>query len=156
GATTWMDGEAVFRLAPNLTPSQNATDYFAPTNWSQLDAADIDLGGSGPVIFDAPGVTPSELVMGLGKDAVAYLLNRKNLGGIGGALATAHVARDQIINAAVAYTTSQGTYVVFRATGIGCPGTGSGLTAVKIGAASPPTLSVAWCAGTTGRGSPMM
>jgi hypothetical protein len=156
-AATWMDGEAIIRLGPNLAASQNTTDYFAPSNWSQLDATDLDLGGSGPILFTVPGATPSELAIALGKDGYAYLLDRKNLGGIGAAVASSRVSRDQIINAAVAYTTSQGTYVVFRGAGVGCPGgTGGGLTALKIGAASPPTISVAWCAGPTGRGSPMV
>jgi hypothetical protein len=41
--------------------------------------------------------------------------------------------------------------------GIGCPnGTSGDLVAVKIGAASPPTLSVAWCADSKGQGSPIV
>jgi outer membrane protein assembly factor BamB len=53
-----------------------------------------------------------------------------------------------IINAAATYTTSKGTYLVFKGNGSGCPsGQSGGLTALKIGAANPPTLSVAWCHG---------
>jgi hypothetical protein len=90
-------------------------------------------------------------------DGNAYLLDRKNLGGIGGAVATAQVSSDRIINAAVAYRTTQGSYVVFKGNGVGCPNGSSGqLTALKIGAASPPTISVARCAGPAGAGSPMV
>lgn len=156
-ATTWMDGEAIIRLGPNLAASQNTVDYFAPSDWAALDARDVDLGGSGPIIFDVPGATPSELVMGLGKDGKAYLLDRKNLGGIGGALAITQVSSDRIIQAAAAYRTAQGSYVVFKGHGTGCPNGSSGqLTALKISPASPPTVSVAWCAGPAGAGSPMV
>lgn len=157
GATTWSDGEAIIRLGPNLAASPATTDYFAPSNWAQLDSGDVDLGGSNPIVFDVPGATPTELVMGLGKDGNVYLLNRKNLGGVGTALASAHVSRDLIINGAVAYATAQGTYVAFKGTGIGCPtGTSGRVTALKIGASSPPTISVAWCSGPPGAGSPMV
>jgi hypothetical protein len=57
--------------------------YFTPSNWRQLDAADLDVGGSGPVVVDVPGATPSHLVVALGKNGVAYVLDRQNLGGIG-------------------------------------------------------------------------
>ena len=40
------------------------------------------MGGSGPLLVDVPGATPSRLVVAMGKDAIAYLLNRDNLGGI--------------------------------------------------------------------------
>jgi hypothetical protein len=51
-----------------------------------------------------------------------------------------------IINAAAAYPTSQGTYVVLRWSGVGCPGGAGDLVALKIDAAAPPQISVAWCA----------
>ena len=52
-------------------------------------------------------------------------------------------------------TAPSGTYVVFMGTGMGCPGGNSGsLTALKIGAG--PSISVAWCAGDYGLGSPMV
>jgi hypothetical protein len=147
----------VYRLGTNLATTQATADYFAPTGWKQLDSGDTDLGGSGAVLFDVPGATPSELVMALGKDGNAYLFNRNNLGGIGTALATKQVSNSAIINAEAAYRTSQGSYVVFRGSGAGCPpGTSGPLVAVKIAAANPPTLSVAWCAGSGGAGSPMV
>jgi hypothetical protein len=59
-----------------------------------------------------------------------------------------------IINAAAAYPTSQGTYVVLRWSGVGCPGGAGDLVALKIDAAAPPQISVAWCARQNGSGSP--
>ena len=58
------------------------TDYWAPTNWFSLDNGDTDLGGVSAMLIDVPGATPSQLVLALGKDGNAYLVNRNNLGGI--------------------------------------------------------------------------
>jgi hypothetical protein len=149
GALSWADGEAVIRLGPDLKFSQNDPDYFATTNWSALDAADNDLGGVGPVLFSVPGATPSELAIALGKDGSAYLIDRTNLGGVGKSLDSIPVATGQIITAAAAYTTSKGTYVVFK-------GYSSMLTALLITAAAPPKITMAWSANPNGRGSPMV
>jgi len=94
--------------------------------------------------------------MALGKDRRAYLLDQANLGGMDAQpLAGAAVAGGTIINAAVAYTTSLATYVVFRGAGAGCPaGQTGGLTAIKVSATSPPALSIAWCGGVAAASSP--
>jgi hypothetical protein len=87
------------------------------------------------------------LVVGLGKDGNAYVLDRGKLGGISSPLVLASVATGTIINAAAAYTTAQGSYVVFQAKGK-CPSGQSGaLAAFKISAASPPAITMAWCGG---------
>jgi hypothetical protein len=165
GARTWGGGEAVIRLGPGATFSGEPRDYFAPSNWPPLDAADLDVGGSGPVVLEVPGATPSHVVVALGKNGVAYVLNRQNLGGIGTGDGTTgegvqsrHVASGPIITAAAAYTVASGTYVVFTATGtgLGCPGTPGNLVALKLGATAPPTITVAWCADTHGRGAPIV
>jgi outer membrane protein assembly factor BamB len=164
GANTWMGGEAVLRFAPGVNFS-DPVDYFVPSDWAFLDATDLDLGGSGPVVFDAPGATPSQLVVALGKNGVAYLLDRNNLGGVGTGdgmvgegIQSAPVSMGAIINAAAAYTTASGTYVVFESTdvGIGCPDSPGDLVALKISATAPPTISVAWCADNLGGGSPIV
>ena len=72
----WGNGEAIIRLQPGPVFSGNSTDYWAPTNWLQLDNGDTDLGGCGPVVITVNGATPSKLVLALGKDGKAYLLNR--------------------------------------------------------------------------------
>src|SRR5439155_116340 len=78
----------------------------------------------------------------------AYLLNRANLGG-GGVMPLAILqVGGTIITAAVAYTTPNGSYVVFKGSGVGCPNMTTGaFTAIKVSATSPPRLSIAWCAG---------
>ena len=78
----WMGGEAIIRLQAGPIFTGQPTDYWAPTNWFSLDNGDTDLGGVSAMLIDVPGATPSQLVLALGKDGNAYLLNRNNLGGI--------------------------------------------------------------------------
>jgi hypothetical protein len=168
GTKTWAQGEAVIRLQPGPVYSNQPKDYFAPSNWLQMDDTDADLGGSGPLVVDVPGATPSALVVALGKNGVAYLLDRANLGGLGAGngttgegVASAQVANGAIINAATSYTTGSGPFVVFltqrNTIGVGCPAGQSGdLVALKLGATAPPTISVAWCAENLGGGSPIV
>jgi hypothetical protein len=164
-ASTWMGGEAIIRLGPGAKFNGNPADYFTPSNWRRLDSGDDDLGGSGPVLIDVPGATPSALVLALGKNGVAYLLDRNNLGGVGKGdgirsegVQSRKVSTGRIINAAAAYTTTSGTYATFATTGagIGCPGHSGNLIALRIGATSPPSIDVAWCADNEGRGSPIV
>ena len=89
---TWAGSEAVIRLQPGPVFSGSTVDYFAPTNWASLDSSDDDLGGSGPVLVDVPGATPSALVVPIGKDGKAYLLNRNNLGGVSAPLLLVELA----------------------------------------------------------------
>jgi hypothetical protein len=133
----WDGGEAVIRFQPGPIFSNNPSDYWAPTNWPQLDDADLDLGGSGPLLMDVPGATPSQLVVALGKDGNAYLLNRDNLGGITSPIATRHVTNQAIIQGAATYRTNQGTYVACRASQYE-------LSAFRITASNPPTLVPGW------------
>ena len=157
GAATWQGGEALLRFSAGPAFSGLAADYFAPGNWKALDAGDVDIGGTGPVLVDVPGADPSELVVGLGKDGNIYLAGRADMGGIGGQLAVARVASNEIINAAASYSTAQGTYVVFKGDGTSCPaGQAGDLTAVRITATSPPGIATAWCASQNGLGSPMV
>jgi hypothetical protein len=157
GDGNWGGGEAVIKFPTTLVqPAPTATrEYFVPTNWTALDTSDADLGGTGPILLSVPGATPSNLIVALGKDGKAYLLDAANLGGLSAAPLTSRtVAPGAIINAAVAYTTATGSYVVFRGAGTGCPGATGGLTAIKVSATAPPALSIAWCAGVNATSSP--
>jgi len=147
---TWGGGEAVIRFQPGPIFSGNLSDYWVPMNWLQLDAGDFDLGGSSPLLVDVPGATPSALVVALGKDGNAYLVNRNNLGGITVPVALLHVA-DRIFGAAATYRTNQGTYVAFRAG----PST---LASFRVTATSPPTITPVWNSGMnqSGCGSPFV
>jgi hypothetical protein len=130
---TWQETESILRWTPGPTFSGSPSDFFAPSNFYELDQGDIDLGGTAPILVDLKGPPAVSLVIALGKDGNIYLVDRNNLGGIGGALFQLHVANDEIITAAASYTTAQGTYVVFKVTGgIGCPGAVGDLVAVRL------------------------
>ena len=147
----WDGGEAVIRFQPGPIFSGDPSDYWVPINWLQLDGPDLDLGSSGPLLVDVPGATPSHLVVALGKDGNAYLVNRDNLGGIGLPVASTHVADTEIAQAAVTYRTNESTYVAFRAST-------QMLTAFRITAADPPAIVNAWSVerGNGGCGSPFV
>jgi outer membrane protein assembly factor BamB len=158
GGPTWGDSEAVLRLSPgpSFDPA-DTTSYFAPSNWPALDAADLDLAGTAPVLVDLPGAAHSQLVIALGKDGNMYVVDRTNLGGIGGQLLTMQVASNAIINAAASYHTSRGTYVVFKGDGVGCQsGANGNVTAMRLLPTDPITAEVAWCATSGGLGSSMV
>jgi len=156
-AIRWAGGEALLRFNAGPAFSGKSADFFAPADWHMLDIMDRDLGGTGPMILDLPGATPAKLLVGLGKDGKVYLVDRNNLGGVGRPVAVAKVATNPVINAAAAYTTSRGTYVVFKGNGSDCPAGQSGdLTAVRIMPGNPPTVKTAWCARQNGAGSPMV
>jgi len=147
-AGSWSGGEAIIRFQPGPVFSQQTTDFWAPTNWSSLDSSDLDIGGSGPLLVDVPGATPSSLIVALGKDGNAYVLNRANLGGVSAPLAKSKVSSSAIIQAAATYQATGGTYVVFAAN--------SDLTALRVGASSPPTITSVWTEAENGSGSPFV
>jgi hypothetical protein len=155
GARSWSDGNAVFRLAPGLRRSDDRKDYFAPSDWKLLDRRDEDLGGSNPVALNVPAAGGNKaLLLALGKDRKAYLLDRNNLGGIGGQLARETVSDLRIITAPAAYPVGNDVFVAFQAPGAHCPGSGRGeLTVLKITGSAPPRMSTAWCGDLRGRGS---
>jgi PQQ enzyme repeat len=149
GTSTWGGQEAVVRLQAGPVFSGSTEDYWAPTNWMSLDSGDSDLGGSGPILVDVPGATPSALVVAIGKDRNAYLLNRNNLGGVSAPLAQSSVSSGTIIGAAASYRTSLGTWVVLR------PTSGT-LTAFRITATNPPAIASGWSVSSSGRTAPFV
>jgi outer membrane protein assembly factor BamB len=159
---TWQESEGVFRLDPGPSFTQQSADYFAPSDWSNLDQGDIDLSGSQPLVLDAPGMSPTTLVMAQGKDGNLYLLDRTDLGGVGAAkVGTLNVLSGQISNAGASATVGGTTYVVVRpnggGSGVGCPnGTSGDLVAVKLDPGAAQKMSVVWCADGKGEGSPII
>jgi hypothetical protein len=134
----WSGGEAVIRFQPGPIFTGSPADYWVPLNWFDLDNRDLDLGGSGPLLVDVPGATPSSLVVALGKDGNAYLLNRGNLGGIAAPVASLNLSNNAIIQAAATYRTNQGTYVAYRVF------PGNHLGAFRITATNPPMIIDEW------------
>ncbi|MBV9532260.1 MAG: PQQ-binding-like beta-propeller repeat protein [Bradyrhizobium sp.] len=159
GASSWSDGEAVFRVGMDLRRSDDKRDSFAPSNWKALDARDVDLGGSNPLPLELPGAGGSRaLMLALGKDGKAYLLDRSNLGGVGGQLAAETVSNSSIITSPAAYPVGNDVFVALQAPGAHCPqpGRGHDLTILKIAAGPPPAMTTAWCGALRGRGSPIV
>jgi hypothetical protein len=159
GVTSWADGQAVFRLAPDLHRSQDKRDFFAPPSWRELDQTDADLGGTNPIPLDLPsGNGKQAIVLALGKDRHAYLLDRDNLGGIGGSLVAEIVARNAIRTAPAAYPVHDGVFVAFQGAGARCPRAASAndLTVLNIRAGAPPSLRTAWCGALHGSGAPIV
>ena len=155
GARRWGGGEAIIRLPPDLRWQPGPGSFFAPGNWRDLDESDRDLGGTNPLPIDLPAGGPgAALLLAMGKDGNAYLLDRTRPGGIGHALAVRSVAEGQIITAPAAYRLGGAVMVAFQARGIACPGGAqdAGLAALRITA--PAGLQVAWCAKLDGRGAP--
>jgi hypothetical protein len=143
----WMGGEAIIRLQDGPTWTGQPTDYWAPTNWLSLDQGDTDLGGVSATVIDVPGATPSQLVLALGKDSNAYLVDRNNLGGITSPVAQTNVSGTNRGTSAVTYHTSKGTYFAFH-------NESNSIRAYKITPTNPPAITFAWSMSQTGRGSP--
>jgi hypothetical protein len=143
----WRGGEAIMRFQAGPIFSGNSTDFWAPLNWQSLDGSDTDLGGVSAMLIDVPGATPSQLVLATGKDGNAYLVNRNNLGGI--ALPVTQLSVDGTLRgqSSATYTTSLGTYFVFRAGS-------TSIKAYKITPTNPPTIVFAWSVNQSGQGSP--
>jgi hypothetical protein len=142
----WGGGEAIIRLQAGPIWSGQPTDYWAPADWFTLDQGDTDLGGCSATLIDVPGATPSQLVLALGKDGKAYLLNRNNLGGITLPVASANLPSAVRGQSAATYRTTQGTYFVFHTEN-------NAVSAYKITSTNPPTIVSAWSVSQTGLGS---
>lgn len=83
-------GDAVIGLSPTL----RIDSYFAPSDWAQRNAEDLDLGSGGPILLPR-----SDLVFETGKHAVSgatlgFLLDQSRLGGVGHPLFSGTVCPD--------------------------------------------------------------
>jgi hypothetical protein len=147
-AKEWGDAEAVLRFAPDLAAPVATRDYFAPSDWKNLDDHDLDLGGTAPIPLDVPsdkGV--KKLILAIGKDGDAYLLDRDNLGGIGGELARVHITPARAIASPAVWNAGDGLLVAVELEGADCPpgSLGKGLLVMKIAAEPAPSIETKWC-----------
>ena len=162
GPATWAESEGVFRLDPGPSFTEQNADLYAPANWQDLDNGDVDLSGSGPLVIDAPEMSPSTLVMAQGKDGNVYLLDRTNLGGVGAVtLGTLPVLSGEIANAGAWAHVGGSTYVIVRpnqgGSGVSCPnGTAGDLVTIRLDPTADQRMSVAWCQDAQGEGSPIV
>jgi len=124
-------GDSVIRLSPGL----EELGFFAPSDWPDLNAGDVDLGSVGPAIL------PGGRVFQIGKGGVGYLLNAAHLGGIGGQLASADVCAGPSFG---------GTAHTDDAVFVPC---GDGVVALRF---AGDQLSVAWRSGRFDAGPPIV
>lgn len=85
-------GESFVRIktSPTLSFSKQRTDYYTPTNFDDLNRADLDMGGSSAIALpDHVGSETPHLVVAGGKDGLVYLVDRDNMGGLGAPLSFA-------------------------------------------------------------------
>jgi outer membrane protein assembly factor BamB len=144
----WGDGEAVFRFGPDLARPVATRDFFAASDWRDLDAHDLDLGGAAPIPLDVPSAGGArKLILAIGKDGDAYLLDRDNLGGVGGELVKAHVSALRTIAVPAVWSAGDSVFVAFEGEGANCPPgkPGNGLVVLKVRADPAPAIDTAWC-----------
>lgn len=83
GAPNVDYSNAVLRLGPDLTFSEQPEDFFMPSNWTDLNSRDHDLGSSTPMLLPPqPASNTQNMIFVAGKRGVGHLINRDNLGGI--------------------------------------------------------------------------
>src|SRR4029077_21246882 len=98
--------------------------------------------------IDVPGAKPSQLVLALGKDTNAYLLNRNSLRGVSTPVAFLDVSSSTLSGtSSAAYKTGEGTHFAFH-------NESGELRSYIINATSPPTIALAWNVSSGGRRSP--
>jgi hypothetical protein len=73
--------ESVVRLAMQTNGTLAAQDFFSPANAPHLDSIDADLGSGGPVGLPFGTATLTDLLVQIGKDGRAFVLDATNLGG---------------------------------------------------------------------------
>ncbi|MFN2450831.1 MAG: PQQ-binding-like beta-propeller repeat protein [Candidatus Dormibacteria bacterium] len=88
----YNDSNSVIRLSPQLRP----LDYWAPRDWQQRSAGDVDkdVGSLGPLLVGG------DRVLQAAKHGTAFLLHRQPLGHVGGEMTSVDVGTDAIGSAA--------------------------------------------------------
>jgi outer membrane protein assembly factor BamB len=159
GNAAHLDSEEVVRLTGLAVLDRNDKNVYYPATWKAMDYADADFGSSSPLYVEVPGATPATYIAALSKDGHLYLLDSKNLGGMGGEIVDLQVATGNVIHTVPAtYTTPRGVHVVFGTdANAKCPGGdgGSAIVSVLIHPGAPPTAEVVWCVPRLGGGTPI-
>ena len=148
------DSEEIIRVTGMGVASHATKDVFYPTEWSPMNATDLDFGSSSPAIINVPGSTPSSVIVAPTKGGRVYFLDATNLGATLGQFADMAVASttgQSVYTSPTAYQSATGTYAAI-VTGVGsqCPapvGTNDGsVMSFLMQPGSPPMPKMAWCA----------
>lgn len=115
-------GDSVISLSADGTKVEG---YYTPSDYADLEAGDTDLGSTAPVMLPRQASSRTQLlaIQG-GKDGVLRLLNREQLGGVGGEVSQIDLGSRLFSAPAVAHDKAGLTWVYV--------GTGSGVTALQI------------------------
>ncbi|CAM5469621.1 cell wall-binding repeat-containing protein [Leifsonia shinshuensis] len=154
GSRNW--GDSVLALNPDGTGAGGGpVDSWTPTNQSQLNQQDLDIGSTAPQVVTPPaGSSVAHLAVQSGKDSMIRLLNTANLSGQGGPghqggqLQSIAVPQGgEVLTQPANWVDGSGTSWVFIANG-------NGISGLKLttGAGGAPALTTAWtqsAAGTT-------
>ena len=119
-----------------LTPGMQLVQFFAPRSWAADNAADLDFSA-------VPALLPSGQVVAAGKAQIAWLLDGRRLGGIGGQQAS--------LGRVCASNVDGGNAVSGRVVYLPCL---TGIVAIRA-TSSPPALHRVWATG-TGGGPPIL
>ena len=155
--SNYGDGESIEKLLPGLAHSTNNQDFYAPANWQALDSSDADLGGTEalPISVVKSGGGTAPRIVALGKDGNAYLVNRLNLGGIGGAASIQKVSNQSIITGPAVYNTTTATLLAFTSfNGTQC--SGNNLSVLDLASSGSTPITIKWCAAFSGSGAPII
>jgi hypothetical protein len=153
GTATHADSEEIVRMT-GMAVVDKTTGAFWPTDWRTMDGGDADLGASSPVYFTLPSGMPNTLVAAVAKNGSFYVVNSKNLGGMGGAAITMKATNSapnggtSVRTAMATYQTTRGRYVAFNGGAPICPpnkGTGP-IMSILITPGTPPRATTAFCA----------
>ena len=145
-----VDSEEVVKVTGMGTVDKSSgKNHFFPSRWMSMDGGpDLDLGSVNPVYISEP----APYIIQISKDGHFYVLDAKNLGGMGGQLADLVVAASgmNIHTVPTAYKTGNGMHVAFTTDGgamcpMGMP-SGKVVMSVSVPAGSPPKPQVLWCA----------
>ena len=120
-------GDSVMKLSPATSPPMAVLDWFAPSNWAQLNADDLDLGSTEPMFLN------SSWLFQIGKEGVGYVLDANNLGNFGPPLYSADVCDGGGAYGGLAYS--------FPYLLVPCD---NGLVALKVTLGSTPSFTVLW------------
>ena len=81
--TDW--GESMLKLPTTGTFNvsySNTLNWFTPNNWKTLNNGDLDLGSGGLTLLPDQTGPHTHIMVGGGKGAVLYVVDRDNLGGV--------------------------------------------------------------------------
>ena len=126
--------ESVVKVSPDLT---TVVDLFTPSNWSNLDQHDQDLGAGGVMILpDQPGSIP-HMAVAAGKEGNIFLMNEDNLGGYSST--SNNVLDEKFIGGACLCGES---YFSYKGIGLVVTSAANALKLFRLVSSPSPTLSV--------------